>query len=110
MQLAQNATEQTAPGAEIALGSAVADGRATLWVRDSGPGIPPEDQDRIFQRFARTGGGRRGSAGAGLGLAIVLAIAEAHHGRVELRSRPGAGATFTVVIPVDQPPQQERAT
>jgi two-component system OmpR family sensor kinase len=111
MQLAQNATEHTAPGAEIALGSAVADGRATLWVRDSGPGIPPEDQDRIFQRFARTGGGRRGSAGAGLGLAIVRAIAEAHHGAVELSSRSGVGATFTVVIPVDQPPQAgERTT
>jgi two-component system OmpR family sensor kinase len=111
MQLAQNATEHTAPGAEIALGSAVADGRATLWVRDSGPGIPPEDQDRIFHRFARTGGGRRGSAGAGLGLAIVRAIAEAHHGAVELSSRSGVGATFTVVIPVDQPPQAgERTT
>ena len=111
MQLAQNATEHTAPGAEIALGSAVAGGRATLWVRDSGPGIPPEDQDRIFQRFARTSGGRRGAAGAGLGLAIVRAIAEAHHGRVELQSRPGVGATFAVVIPVDQPPpQRERTT
>jgi signal transduction histidine kinase len=109
MQLAQNATEHTSAGAEIALGSAVANGWATLWVRDLGPGIPPEDQDRIFQRFARTGG-RRGTVGAGLGLAIVRAIAEAHHGRVELQSRPGLGATFSVVIPVDQPaPQPERA-
>ena len=106
MQLAQNATEHTSPGAEIALGSAVANGWATLWVRDSGTGIPPEDHDRIFQRFARKGGGRRGSAGAGLGLAIVRAIAEAHHGRVKLQSRPGVGATFAVVIPVDQPPAQ----
>jgi two-component system, OmpR family, sensor kinase len=103
MQLAQNATEHTAPGSEIALGSAVANGRARLWVRDGGPGIPPEDQDRIFQRFARTGDGGRGSAGAGLGLSIVRAIAEAHHGMVEVLSRPGEGATFTVVIPVDQP-------
>lgn len=111
MQLAQNATEHTSAGAEIALGSAVANGWATLWVRDLGPGIPPEDQDRVFQRFARTGGGRRGTVGAGLGLAIVRAIAEAHHGRVELQSRSGLGATFSVVIPVDQPaPQSERAT
>jgi two-component system, OmpR family, sensor kinase len=108
MQLAQNATEHTTPGAEIALGSAVVDGHASLWVRDTGPGIPPEEQDRIFQRFARTG--RRGSAGAGLGLAIVRAIAEAHQGRVELTSNPGLGATFTVVIPVDQPPHREGAT
>jgi signal transduction histidine kinase len=109
MQLAQNAAEHTTPGEEIALGSTVVNGKASLWVRDSGPGIAPEDQDRIFQRFARTGGGGRGSAGAGLGLAIVRAIAEAHHGRVELTSRPGLGATFTVVIPVDQPPDGERA-
>jgi signal transduction histidine kinase len=102
MQLAQNATEHTTEGAEIALGSAVVNGQARLWVRDSGPGIPLEDQQRIFQRFARTGG-RLGSAGAGLGLAIVRAIAEAHHGRVQLRSDPGEGATFTIAIPVDQP-------
>jgi two-component system OmpR family sensor kinase len=111
MQLAQNATEHSPPGSEIALGSAVAYGRARLWVRDAGSGIAPEDHERIFQRFARTGDGRRGSAGAGLGLSIVRAIAEAHHGTVEIRSRPGSGATFTVVIPVDQPvPDREAAT
>jgi signal transduction histidine kinase len=111
VQLAQNATEHTSDGEEIALGSAVDNGWARLWVRDSGPGIPPEDRDRIFQRFARMGVGRRGSAGAGLGLSIVRAIADAHHGVVEVLSHPGEGATFTVVIPVDQPePQQEVTT
>jgi two-component system, OmpR family, sensor kinase len=111
MQLAQNATEHTGDGAEIALGSSVTNGLARLWVRDSGAGIPSEDQERIFQRFSRTGDGRRGSAGAGLGLSIVRAIAEAHHGAVEVLSRPGEGATFTVVIPVDQPvADQEVAT
>lgn len=111
VQLAQNATEHTSDGAKIALGSSVANAQARLWVRDSGAGIPPEDQERIFQRFARTGDGRRGSAGAGLGLSIVRAIAEAHHGMVEVLSRPGEGATFIVVIPVDQPePDQEVAT
>lgn len=111
MQLAQNATEHTTDGAVIALGSSVSDGRARLWVRDSGAGIPPGDQERIFQRFARTGDGRRGSAGAGLGLSIVRAIAEAHHGMVQVLSQPGEGATFIVVIPVDQPePDREVAT
>jgi len=111
MQLAQNATEHTGDGAEIALGSSVTNGHARLWVRDCGAGVPPEDQERIFQRFARTGDGRRGSGGAGLGLSIVRAIAEAHHGMVEVLSRPGEGATFTVVIPVDQPePDREVAT
>jgi signal transduction histidine kinase len=111
MQLAQNATEHSPRGSEVALGSAVAYGRARLWVRDAGSGIPPEDHERIFQRFARTGDGRRGSGGAGLGLSIVRAIAEAHHGTVEIQSRPGSGATFTIVIPVDQPePDREAAT
>lgn len=103
MQLAQNATQHTADGDEITLGSAVENGEARFWVRDAGAGIREQDQERIFERFARGRDGRRRSEGAGLGLAIVKAIAEAHHGRVELLSRPGAGATFTLVVPVDQP-------
>jgi two-component system, OmpR family, sensor kinase len=104
MQLAQNATDHTVDGDRIALGSSVSDGVARLWVRDGGRGIPLEDQEHIFQRFARSGNGRPSSTpGAGLGLAIVRAIAEAHHGSVELRSAPGEGATFTLVVPVDQP-------
>jgi len=58
------------------------------------------DTERIFERFARAGGARRRSEGAGLGLSIVRAIAEAHGGRVELDTRPGAGATFTLMIPL----------
>jgi two-component system, OmpR family, sensor kinase len=106
--LAQNATQHTAAGDEIALGSAVEHGEVRLWVRDTGPGIPHEEQDRIFARFTRGRDGRRRSEGAGLGLSIVRAIAEAHHGRIELDSRPGAGATFTIVIPVDQPEEDRR--
>ncbi len=99
IQLAQNATQHTSDGDVIALGSAVSDAQARFWVRDTGPGIPSEDQPRIFDRFVRGNhnGGR--SEGAGLGLSITRAIAEAHHGEVTVQSRPGAGATFTVVIP-----------
>jgi signal transduction histidine kinase len=107
IQLAQNAAAHTADGDPIALGSELRDGELRLWVSDTGPGIPPEEQERIFRRFSRGRGGRRGSESAGLGLAIVRAIAEAHHGRVEVESNPGAGATFTVVIPPDQPPTTE---
>jgi signal transduction histidine kinase len=74
---------------------------ARLWVRDSGPGVAPDDQERIFERFARASASRRRSEGAGLGLSIVRAIAEAHGGRVVLSSRPGAGATFTVIVPLN---------
>jgi signal transduction histidine kinase len=107
MQLAQNAAQHTENGAPIALGSDVANGEARLWVRDSGAGIPPEQQATIFRRFARGKGGHR-SEGAGIGLAIVKAIAEAHHGRVEVLSRSGEGSTFTMVIPTDQPVKELR--
>jgi two-component system, OmpR family, sensor kinase len=102
VQLAQNAVRYSGEEAPIGLGSVVADGQARFWVRDRGPGVPAEQQEQLFERFRR-GPGRRHSEAAGLGLAIVKAIAEAHHGRVEVDSRPGVGATFTVVIPVDQP-------
>jgi two-component system, OmpR family, sensor kinase len=101
VQLAQNAVRYGDDG-PIALGSIVADGEARFWVRDHGPGIPPEQQEQVFERF-RKGPGRHRSEAAGLGLAIVKAIAEAHHGRIEIQSRPGSGSTFTLVVPVDQP-------
>lgn len=108
MQLAQNAVQNTREGAEIAIGSSMENGEARLWVRDTGPGIPVAQRDRLFARFSR-GAGRRKSEGAGLGLAIVRAIAEAHHGRVEVDSPPGSGATVSVVIPVDQPEEAREA-
>jgi signal transduction histidine kinase len=102
IQLVQNAVDHTGPGEEIAVGSLPDEGRVLLWVRDAGPGIPREAQERIFDRFSRAGSRR--SEGAGLGLAIVRAIAEAHGGRVWVESEPGAGATFTIEVPVDQDP------
>ena len=99
VQLAQNAVQHTEEGDEIALGTFVGDGKARLWVRDTGPGIPFEEQERVFARFYRSSV-RRGSDGAGLGLSIVQAIARAHGGRLELASVPGSGATFTVVLPL----------
>jgi two-component system, OmpR family, sensor kinase len=99
MGLAQNAVQHTADGDPIWLGSDADRDNVRLWVRDSGPGVALEDQERIFERFARASATRRRSEGAGLGLAIVRAIAEAHGGRVALSSKPGAGATFTVIIP-----------
>ena len=110
MQLAQNAVQHTHEGDRIALGSALENGHARLWVSDGGAGVPAADRDRIFERFARGSGARR-SQGAGLGLAIVSAIAEAHGGRVELeRSSPGSGATFTVTIPTEPPPPEAGST
>jgi signal transduction histidine kinase len=106
MNLAANAVQHTQPGDRISLGGSLVNGRARLWVRDRGPGVAAEDAERIFERFARAGDGPRPEEGAGLGLAIVRAIAEAHSGRVELASRLGHGATFTIVIPTE-PPEAE---
>jgi signal transduction histidine kinase len=109
IELAQNAVQHTEDGAEIAIGSAVSPAsEARLWVRDSGPGIPAEDQERIFERFVRGPGDRR-SRGAGLGLAIVRAIAAAHGGRIELESSPDSGTMVAIVVPTDQPEREELA-
>lgn len=104
VQLAANAVRHTDPGATLRIGSRTSGSEVRLWVADQGPGIPAEEHGRVFERFSRgtSRGGRapRGDRGAGLGLAIVRAITEAHHGRVDLRSAPGAGSTFTLVIPL----------
>jgi signal transduction histidine kinase len=100
MNLSQNAIAQTRSSDAIELGSDRVGETVRLWVRDTGAGIPPDYQDRIFDRFVRLD---RATEGAGLGLAITAAVAEAHGGRVEVNSTPGAGACFTVVIPTELP-------
>jgi two-component system OmpR family sensor kinase len=109
LNLARNAVEHTLPGAQIGLGSSRRDGQVRIWVRDTGTGVDPDERDRIFERFARGRSGPRRSDGAGLGLAITQAIAASHQGRVELDSRTGAGATFTLVLP-DRGPQPDDLT
>jgi len=103
MGLAQNAVQHTSDGDAVWIGTGVDDGEVSLWVRDSGPGIPREDQVRVFERFARAAASRRRSEGAGLGLAIVRAIADAHGGRVSVHSPREGGATFTLEIPTEPP-------
>jgi signal transduction histidine kinase len=100
LQLVENAVRHTTRSAIIAIGSAVGGGEVRVWVRDDGPGVPPEEQGSIFERFVRGRSARRRSEGSGLGLSIVSAIAEAHGGRVRLDSPPGAGATFTIAFPL----------
>lgn len=101
MNLAENAVQHTESGDRITLGANLNQGTLRLWVRDTGTGIAPEDQLRIFARFARAAKQRRRSEGTGLGLAIVKAIAEAHHGQVTLESQLGTGSTFTLVLPLN---------
>jgi two-component system, OmpR family, sensor kinase len=107
MNLAQNAVAHTEPGAEIGIGAAIDGAEASIWVRDTGTGIPVAEQRRIFARFSRGMHSRGRYEGTGIGLAIVRAIAEAHGGRVRVTSRPGEGARFDVIIPVDQEAPEE---
>jgi signal transduction histidine kinase len=102
MNLAQNAVAHTDAGAEIGIGARANGDRAEIWVRDTGEGIPASEQRRIFQRFSRGMQSRGTYEGSGIGLAIVRAIAEAHGGSVAVHSRPGEGARFELVIPIDQ--------
>ncbi|TCN58015.1 signal transduction histidine kinase [Rhodococcus sp. SMB37] len=121
LQLATNAVSHTRDGDVIQLGSAfvVDDDRRLfrVWVRDTGPGVAPEDASRIFERFRRgnptpadVGGPAPERGGAGLGLAIVRAITDAHHGSVWVDSTPGEGATFGIDLPVHDPDVRLRAT
>lgn len=72
-----------------------------LWIEDHGPGIPPEEQQKIFERFYRRGSElRRETPGVGIGLSIVKHIAEAHGGRVIVQSAVGQGSRFTLQLPV----------
>jgi len=100
-QLAANAVKYTDEDDTIRIGATARDGMAMVWVEDSGPGVSPEDAERIFERFGTAGQAREPNGGAGLGLAIVQAIAEAHGGSVRLRSSPGNGARFEIAIPTD---------
>lgn len=69
--------------------------------RDNGPGIPLQDQEHIFERFYRVGGDRaRQTGGTGLGLSIVKNVVQAHGGRIVLESKPGAGSTFRIFLPL----------
>ncbi|MGY2085071.1 ATP-binding protein [Blastococcus sp. SYSU DS0539] len=105
--LADNAVQHTGPGDRIVLGTRLSGDQLLVWVDDTGPGIPLADQQRVFERFARGGSGARRSEGAGLGLSIVQAIAAAHGGSVELHSRPGEGATFTLLLPARPAPPRD---
>ena len=85
-------------------------GRVEQWARltvtDTGPGIAPEEQQRIFERFYRIDKARsRSMGGAGLGLAIAMRITQLHGGRLEVTSEgiPGKGSTFSLWLPLRNP-------
>jgi signal transduction histidine kinase len=99
--LLENAVRYAPPGSRVRLAVGSERSRAWVSVSDEGPGLAPEDQRRVFDRFWRADKGRsRAEGGTGLGLAIVRQIANSHGGEVQLQSRVGVGSTFTIWLPV----------
>jgi len=104
--LLDNAVKYTPAGGTISLAAREpGDGSVEVIVSDTGPGIPPEDLPRIFERFYRVDKSRAGASGVGLGLAIVKEIVEAHGGEVSLSSRLDQGSRFAVRLPATQAPE-----
>ena len=103
--LLANARTHTPPGSRVQAALAEVDGQAVMTVTDDGPGVPPELQSQVFERFTRADTSRVRAETAvpggstGLGLAIVSAVVEAHHGRVTLDSHPGH-TRLTVTLPL----------
>jgi two-component system, OmpR family, sensor histidine kinase KdpD len=100
--LFDNAAKYTPPGTRICV-SAAADGPfVRVVVEDDGPGLPPGDPARLFDKFQR-GNGEGTIVGVGLGLAICQAIVRAHGGDIEAHRRRGSGARFEVTLPANEP-------
>ena len=102
LNLLDNGLRHTPEGTTIELTVARRNGDAVLEVADDGPGIPEDQRDHVFSRFARLGGPAdlASDSGTGLGLAIVQAVARSHGGDVEVGSSASGGARFTVRLPV----------
>jgi signal transduction histidine kinase len=95
--LLTNAVKYTVAGDEVEVSARKDNGSVAVTVRDHGPGIPPDAQEVIFEKFGRVGDGK---PGAGLGLFIARSIAEAHGGTLEVESEAGEGATFVLRLPL----------
>ncbi|MFG2010220.1 ATP-binding protein [Micromonospora sp. NPDC048868] len=103
--LMTNSLTHTPPEASVTLRLRAEPGNlAVVEVADTGPGLTPEQAERVFERFYRVDAARTrragGNTGTGLGLAIVAALVRAHHGTVEVAETPGGGATFRVRLPL----------
>src|SRR5690606_39933715 len=94
-----NACQHTTDDVTVRIGSEVRGASLVLYVEDDGPGIPPEDAERVFERFQRAKTDLRSS---GLGLSIVSAIASAHGGRARVTGATPRGARFEIILPLVQ--------
>jgi two-component system sensor histidine kinase SenX3 len=99
--LVENAISYSEPGTSVGIGCSAKESIAEITVTDSGAGISPENQQRIFERFYRADPSRsRETGGTGLGLSIVKHVAKIHRGEIKLFSKVGVGSTFTLRVPL----------
>jgi two-component system sensor histidine kinase SenX3 len=99
--LVENAISYSEPGTSVGIGCSAKESIAEITVTDSGAGISPENQQRIFERFYRADPSRsRETGGTGLGLSIVKHVAKIHRGEIKLFSQVGVGSTFTLRVPL----------
>ncbi len=104
LNLLDNALKYSPPGSPVDIKAWAAGKSLTLSVSDQGPGIPPGEEERIFEKLAR-GQAATNRPGAGLGLAICKGIATAHGGSIQAVNHPQGGAQFLVSLPLGTPPQ-----
>jgi len=104
--LVENAVNYSPDGADVTLAASRLNGKYTITVADSGPGIPPEDLGRVFERFYRVDKSRARPGGTGLGLAIVKHLVELHGGEARAENAATGGAVFTVTLPGQSGPGQ----
>jgi signal transduction histidine kinase len=99
--LLSNAVKFTPSGGKVTLAARATGDQVVISVRDTGIGIRPEDQERIFEEFYQVGASRT-QEGTGLGLALTRRLVELHGGQLTVESEPGVGSTFTVTMPRHQ--------
>ncbi|HUJ79849.1 MAG TPA: sensor histidine kinase KdpD [Nitrospiria bacterium] len=102
MNLLDNALKYAPPSTAIELSASVSDHTLLVEIADGGPGIPPGDEERIFDKFYRADTASEG--GVGLGLTICRGIINAHGGRIWAENRPGGGARFRFTLPLEEIP------
>jgi two-component system sensor histidine kinase KdpD len=105
VNLLENALKYTPEGSPLEVGADATASTATIWIGDRGPGIPPGEEERLFEKFHRAAP-ERAQSGVGLGLAICRAVIEAHGGSIWAANRPGGGAVFRFSLPLDEAPPQ----
>jgi two-component system sensor histidine kinase KdpD len=97
--LLENAIKYTPAGTPIDISVRRDHSRIVVDVADRGPGVPPGEEEKVFERLYRADADRRTAGGVGLGLTICRAIVTAHDGKIWLENRPGGGAVFRFTLP-----------